>query len=254
MCFVKNTLYNVTALQRVSAYMHLFNVCKIHTICPRKFSLGCAIAELCGCRGSGCWTKRQLPRAVKESGPADVGPSQCRISSASLAICVGQGGFPHPTPRRPVTPQLPLPWQSDNLLSLQVQSSRDTQDQIGENGFWQGIFRFSKGRSSFQPDVSSGFIIFPLWENQKRSFGEVLSSSSSEESLWNIYEFSDNIKPSFLCISFLPSCALQRCGLLPVDSERAQCCRLRLTHEWRWFAFLQISQPTLLPAFWNSSC
>lgn len=133
-----------------------------------------------------------------------------------------------------VTPQLPLLWQSDNLLSLQGQRRGDMQDQIGENGSWQGTFRFSQGRSSLQPDVSSGFIIFPLWENQKGSFGEVLSSSSSEEPLWNIYEFSDSIKPHFLRSSVFPSCVLQRC------SEHAQCCLWRLTHS-RWRSpFLQI--------------
>jgi hypothetical protein len=100
----------------------------------------------------------------------------------------------------------------DNLITFFLFKCREeqgTQNQIGENGFWQGIFGFSKGRSSFQPDVSSGLLISPLWGNQKRSFGAVLSTSV--EFLWNIYEFPDNIKPSFLCHFSFPSYALQRC-------------------------------------------
>ena len=197
-------------LQSVSAHTHFFNTYNIHTICLKRQSalLWCYWAPVVT-EGVGMRLKRQLPRACKGiwSGPCEFFPVNRNSVLPGQPSALGGVAFP-PW----VTAQLPLLWQSDNLLSLQVQRSGGMQDQIGENGSWQGIFRFSKGRSSFQPDVSSGFIIFPLWENQKRSFGEVLSSSSSVEPLWNIYEFSDNIKPSFLCSSVFPSCALQRCS------------------------------------------
>lgn len=134
----------------------------------------------------------------------------------------------------------------DNLMTfLQVKrAARHTGSDRG-NGFWQGIFRFSKGKASPQPSVSSGFLISPLKGNQRRLFGEVLSSSSVE-SLWNIYEFSDTIKPSLLCcpsFSALPS----RGAWLPWANNEHDFQSLKTQ-----FLTVGSSISTNFPIFWNS--
>lgn len=148
--------------------------------------------------------------------------SEERISSAS------QAGVRFPPQ---VMAQLPLLWRSDNLPSLQVQRSGGGACAGSDRRKWIltrhlqvfkrqvfllawcfiRIYNLPIMRKSKEV-IWWGFIFVFLWV-----------------ALWNIYEFSDNIRPGFLCSSFFPSRALQRCRLIPVDGECARCSLLRLT-------------------------